>query len=109
MIIELLIKNINKEIIMTVSLTQNLAQTAYQSLPSIRLDTPKNILAKANRVALPAIALVGASFLPRADGGPVVEVGCMAVCAGLAFTGWGALWYPTCMQLCFLSGFTPTP
>lgn len=64
---------------------------------------------KMNQFALGTLAIVALDNLPSVKAGPVTEIACMAACAAAALTGWGAIWYPTCMTACSLIGFTPTP
>ena len=42
-------------------------------IPALQIDTPKNMLSKAKVVAIPAIALVGASMIREAAATPFTQ------------------------------------
>ena len=71
---------------------QSLANSAYENLPSVRLNSPQEVLRRMRQVAVPAIALASLSALPEAD-----AIGCLGcvICLG---AGGG----PACIPVCAL-------
>lgn len=96
----------------SVSLALNVGKVAAASahfVPDASYIARGITLNKAHQFALGSLAILAISELPKAEAGPVAEITCMAACAAAALTGWGAIWYGTCMQACALLGFAPGP
>jgi hypothetical protein len=62
---------------------KSLGYTFFNSLPSIRFDTPANTIKKATMVAMPIITLLGMQSIQRVEAGPWVFCLCIASCTGL--------------------------
>lgn len=93
-----------------VSLAVNAGNAAARYVtPAISYLAREMSIQKAHQIALGTMAIVAISEIPTVKAGPIAEIACMAACAAAAFTGWGALAYPSCMQACVLIGFLPTP
>ena len=82
------------------------AANVYNALPST--SQMANNLSK---IALPALALGIIANIPTVDSGPITEIACIAGCHALILANpvLGIAWYSTCLQICFASGFLPTP
>lgn len=89
---------------------KNVAGNAYALMPKLRIDTPSNIMKKAQKIALPAIALAGAAYVQAAEGGPISFVACVGGCyAAIAINPFFILHLPTCMMACEILGAAPIP
>ena len=76
------------------------ASRAYNALPTIKLDNPKNIIHKATFVAIPAIVLYGAAVAQGAD----AFLSCIACVVCLAAPN------PGCVIPCVICGvLAPIP
>lgn len=73
---------------------------ALSSLPKLQLDSSENMLRKVNKLALPAILLLGSQAIQAADA--IGCIGCVVCLAG----GGG----PFCIPICVICGVTvPIP
>jgi len=72
----------------------NAASYVYNSLPTIRIDKPQNILRKATSIALPAIALFGSLYAAQgAEAFGLGTIGCVVCLA----SGGGPICIPPCV------------
>ena len=81
-------------------------------LPTVPKDSKIFKVAQvAYKLAIPIFVLNSLDNLPKADGGPVLEVTCYAACctAVAVAPAAGAAFWNTCMTICTALGFAPTP
>ncbi len=76
----------------------SVASNAYASLPTLRLDTPSNIIKKTTAVAIPAIALVALANLSEVSADPFTQ--CMDNCRRNASNSLALL---ICQTLCLFA------
>lgn len=79
------------------------ANKVYQSLPTIRIDTPPNMLRKTALLAIPVLMLYGAQHAKFAEAGPLAYAGCLAGCAAMG--PFAVACWPACLPILAL----PTP
>lgn len=106
---------------MTVSLVGSSSNAAYaaqqteiedasKSNKPRKIRKPKGSLAVIKNIAVTALAVQGAAMAPKAEGGPLAEILCLAACtaAGMANPAFVPM-VPTCLASCTLFGVAPTP
>jgi hypothetical protein len=78
----------------------------YENTPSF-----SQVMKNAQKVAIPSIAFIAISNLPTARGGILLELVCYASCSAFAAVNpvIGVPWWPTCVNVCNILGFMPTP
>lgn len=62
---------------------RSLASQAYDSLPTLRISTPANVIKKLNKLAIPAILLLGAQQAQQTEGAFLYAL-CLVACLPLA-------------------------
>ena len=67
----------------TITTTMNTIYNATPAMPRLKIDTPSNMLYKAQQIALPAILVLGTQNAQCAEGAFLYCL-CLAACAPLA-------------------------